>query len=78
MSAKKIVFITGVSSGFGRALAQEALAAGYRVIGTVRNTRLRRCHLAALTGVSWMSRISQQSTMLLPKRKPASGPLMCW
>ncbi|APG16248.1 oxidoreductase [Kosakonia radicincitans] len=41
MSAEKIVFITGVSSGFGRALAQEALAAGYRVIGTVRNTEAK-------------------------------------
>jgi NAD(P)-dependent dehydrogenase (short-subunit alcohol dehydrogenase family) len=32
----KTIFITGVSSGFGNALAQEALAAGHRVIGTVR------------------------------------------
>jgi NAD(P)-dependent dehydrogenase (short-subunit alcohol dehydrogenase family) len=30
------LFITGVSSGFGNALAREALAAGHRVIGTVR------------------------------------------
>jgi len=33
----KLILITGVSSGFGRALAQEALAAGHRVVGTVRN-----------------------------------------
>ena len=33
----KTLFITGVSSGFGHALAHEALAAGHRVIGTVRN-----------------------------------------
>ncbi|QAX85477.1 short-chain dehydrogenase/reductase [Pseudomonas sp. DTU12.3] len=33
----KTLFITGVSSGFGHALAKEALAAGHRVIGTVRN-----------------------------------------
>jgi NAD(P)-dependent dehydrogenase (short-subunit alcohol dehydrogenase family) len=33
----KTFFITGVSSGFGRSLAVEALAAGYRVVGTVRN-----------------------------------------
>lgn len=32
----KLFFITGVSSGFGRALAQAALAAGHRVAGTVR------------------------------------------
>lgn len=34
----KLFLITGVSSGFGRALAQEALAAGHHVVGTVRNT----------------------------------------
>lgn len=37
MSDNKTLFITGVSSGFGSALAQAALAAGHRVIGTVRN-----------------------------------------
>ena len=37
MSRSKTLFITGASSGFGHALAKEALAAGHRVIGTVRN-----------------------------------------
>lgn len=37
MHSSKTLFITGVSSGFGNALAREALAAGYRVIGTVRS-----------------------------------------
>lgn len=37
MSAHKTLFITGISSGFGKALAIAALAVGYRVIGTVRN-----------------------------------------
>jgi NAD(P)-dependent dehydrogenase (short-subunit alcohol dehydrogenase family) len=32
----KTFFITGVSSGLGRAFAQEALAAGHRVVGTLR------------------------------------------
>ncbi|WP_085583757.1 MULTISPECIES: oxidoreductase [unclassified Pseudomonas] len=36
MPATKTLFITGASSGFGQALAKEALAAGHRVIGTVR------------------------------------------
>jgi len=36
MSPSKTLFITGVSSGFGEALATEALAQGHRVIGTVR------------------------------------------
>lgn len=37
MKTEKTLFITGVSSGFGQALAREALAAGHRVIGTVRS-----------------------------------------
>jgi len=37
MSAHKTLFITGISSGFGKALASAALAVGHRVIGTVRN-----------------------------------------
>lgn len=34
----KVVLITGCSSGFGRHLAQEGLAAGLRVIATARKT----------------------------------------
>lgn len=37
MFSRKTLFITGVSSGLGNALAHEALAAGHRVIGTVRS-----------------------------------------
>ena len=37
MSFPKTLFITGVSSGLGRALAQAALTAGHRVVGTVRS-----------------------------------------
>jgi NAD(P)-dependent dehydrogenase (short-subunit alcohol dehydrogenase family) len=36
MPSSQIFFITGISTGFGRALADAALAAGHRVIGTVR------------------------------------------
>lgn len=42
MSFSKILFITGVSSGFGRALAQEALASGHRVVGTVRGAEAKQ------------------------------------
>ncbi len=42
MKAKKIFLITGVSSGLGRALAQEALADGHTVVGTVRNAQAQR------------------------------------
>lgn len=37
MSETKTFLITGVSSGLGKAFAEGALAAGHRVIGTVRN-----------------------------------------
>lgn len=37
MNVRKTLFITGVSSGLGNALARESLARGHRVIGTVRN-----------------------------------------
>ncbi len=36
MSEKKVWFITGTSSGFGRALAEEVLAKGERVVATAR------------------------------------------
>ncbi|VWC70921.1 short-chain dehydrogenase [Burkholderia lata] len=39
MASGKLMLITGVSSGFGRALAHEALAAGYTVVGTVRSAQ---------------------------------------
>jgi NAD(P)-dependent dehydrogenase (short-subunit alcohol dehydrogenase family) len=42
MASEKLLLITGVSSGFGRALAQEALAAGHRVVGTVRSAQAQR------------------------------------
>src|SRR3984885_7853186 len=38
----KIILITGVSSGFGRAFAEAALADGHTVIGTVRNEDARK------------------------------------
>ncbi|RQS59869.1 oxidoreductase [Burkholderia sp. Bp8963] len=42
MTSSKTLLITGVSSGFGRALAQEALAAGHNVVGTVRSEQALR------------------------------------
>lgn len=42
MTTSKTLFITGVSSGFGQALAEQALKAGHRVIGTVRNESARQ------------------------------------
>ncbi|OXI33417.1 oxidoreductase [Burkholderia aenigmatica] len=42
MASGNLMLITGVSSGFGRALAQEALAAGHTVVGTVRSAQAAR------------------------------------
>lgn len=42
MPLTKTILITGVSSGFGRALAGEALAAGHRVVGTVRSEQAKQ------------------------------------
>jgi NAD(P)-dependent dehydrogenase (short-subunit alcohol dehydrogenase family) len=39
MNGTRNVLITGAGSGFGRALATEALSSGYFVIGTVRKGR---------------------------------------
>ncbi|GGC65409.1 oxidoreductase [Undibacterium terreum] len=50
MSSSKTFFITGVSSGFGQALAKEALAAGHRVIGTLRSEQACRQFEASQPG----------------------------
>jgi NAD(P)-dependent dehydrogenase (short-subunit alcohol dehydrogenase family) len=39
MASNKLLLITGVSSGFGRALSEQALADGHRVVGTVRSAQ---------------------------------------
>ncbi|MEQ5841993.1 oxidoreductase [Paraburkholderia acidicola] len=41
MASSKVLLITGVSSGFGRALAKEALAVGHKVVGTVRSAQAK-------------------------------------
>ncbi|MFJ3261705.1 oxidoreductase [Pseudomonas sp. NPDC086581] len=47
MSSPKTLLITGANSGFGLALAREALSVGHRVVGTVR-TEQARADLEAL------------------------------
>ncbi|WP_026121938.1 oxidoreductase [Paraburkholderia kururiensis] len=42
MASSKILLITGISSGFGRALAEEALSEGHTVVGTVRSNEAKR------------------------------------
>jgi NAD(P)-dependent dehydrogenase (short-subunit alcohol dehydrogenase family) len=48
----KTWLITGVSSGFGRAIADAALAAGNRVVGTLRNDADRAAFAALAPGRS--------------------------
>ena len=38
MATSQVWFITGASSGFGEAFARHALAQGYRVVATARDT----------------------------------------
>lgn len=50
MTTSRLLLITGASSGFGRALAQQALLAGHRVVGTVRNDAARQAFEALAPG----------------------------
>lgn len=52
MSATKIILITGVSSGFGLALAREALDDGHQVVGTVRTEQAKQVFDALSPGRS--------------------------
>lgn len=49
----KTWFITGVSSGFGRGIAEAALAACDRVVGTLRNEEQKKAFAALLPGRSF-------------------------
>ncbi|MGF6916275.1 oxidoreductase [Paraburkholderia sp. 40] len=53
MATSKTLLITGVSSGFGRALAQEALAVGHKVVGTVRSAQAKREFESASANAAW-------------------------
>jgi NAD(P)-dependent dehydrogenase (short-subunit alcohol dehydrogenase family) len=53
MASSKTLLITGVSSGFGRALAQEALAVGHKVVGTVRSAQAKREFESVSANAAW-------------------------
>jgi NAD(P)-dependent dehydrogenase (short-subunit alcohol dehydrogenase family) len=53
MASNKTLLITGVSSGFGRALAQEALAVGHKVVGTVRSAQAKREFESVCANAAW-------------------------
>lgn len=50
MATMKTFLITGVSSGLGKAFAEGALAAGHRVVGTVRNAEAASAFTSRVTG----------------------------
>ncbi len=51
--SNKSFFITGVSTGFGRALAEAATSEGHRVVGTLRNEKDRAAFDALSPGKSF-------------------------
>lgn len=53
MAPSKTLLITGVSSGFGRALALEALAVGHKVVGTVRSAQAKRDFESVSSDAAW-------------------------
>ncbi|MBC8737639.1 oxidoreductase [Paraburkholderia sp. UCT31] len=53
MATSKTLLITGVSSGFGRALAQEALSVGHKVVGTVRSAQAKREFESVSANAAW-------------------------
>ncbi|MBB5446629.1 MULTISPECIES: oxidoreductase [Paraburkholderia] len=53
MATSKTLLITGVSSGFGRALAQEALAVGHKVVGTVRSAQAKHEFESLSANAAW-------------------------
>jgi len=53
MASSKTLLITGVSSGFGRALAEEALAVGHKVVGTVRTAEAKREFESISASAAW-------------------------
>ncbi|VFT21497.1 short chain dehydrogenase [Pseudomonas aeruginosa] len=82
MSFRKTLLITGASSGFGQALAREALDAGHRVVGTVRSEEAR----SALEAVAparpsagcWMSPTLPPSSRRSQPSSATSVRWTCW
>lgn len=62
-SRTKTFFITGVSTGFGRAIADAALAAGHRVVGTLRKENDRSAFQNLQSGRSFGVLLDVTDTM---------------
>lgn len=67
MNQPKTILITGVSSGFGQALAAEALAAGHRVIGTVRRETAAEAFEAHASGRAYARLLDLTDTLAISR-----------
>lgn len=65
--AGKTILITGVSSGLGLALAQEALAQGWTVVGTVRNEEAAKSFTATAPGKSFARVLDVTESARIPE-----------
>jgi NAD(P)-dependent dehydrogenase (short-subunit alcohol dehydrogenase family) len=63
----KTLLITGVSTGFGRALSEAALAKGYRVVGTVRNEAAKAEFEALKPGDAFARLLDVTDTAAIPR-----------
>lgn len=66
LSSNAVFLVTGVSSGLGRALAREALAAGHRVAGTVRTAEALAEFERLAPGRSLGRRLEMTETAAIP------------
>ncbi|WP_269436260.1 TolC family protein, partial [Ralstonia pseudosolanacearum] len=77
MSNSKVVLITGVSSGIGRATAAKFALRGCRVFGTVRNL----AKLSRYQALNWSRWISAMKRRFSRESRPSSAQAnasMCW
>ena len=72
----KTLLITGVSTGFGRALSEAALAKGYRVVGTVRNEAAKAAFEALKPGQAFARLLDVTDTAAIVPLT-TGGPLGC-
>lgn len=78
MNILKTFFITGISTGFGRALAEAALADGHRVVGTLRNEAARAEFEAQKPGFSFGKLLDATDTAVIAASRMISTPSTSW
>ena len=72
-------FITGCSSGFGRALAEAAIAAGHRVIATARDVRsiadLEKTGVCSVAALDVTDAANIREVIAFPKTQSGQDPM---